>query len=311
MPPHDANHVPDEQQDAQAEAVAADQQHPGRGREDVPSPEDPETDGQQRELDASHPIVVEVVDHRNGFVPEAIAVPVKPHDERHHVVDGSENGERHDADEKQVRGPGTPEPGEIVDRVAQPSRNREQDPPEQREGDEAVPPEHRVRLDPGERRRVRLAGTIPGRPPGSYEQGVFLDGSRRGLTTDLRVDLDPAEDFFRITDLDAPAKVEQGDDVTVVATVTNTDSRTRGATVEYRIGPRVLDDASVRLRAGRSETVTFRVRIPDLADGTYEYRWFDPEDGGWTDGGSLEGGDSTDLGSPPFGGDAAVLLERS
>jgi hypothetical protein len=62
---------------------------------------------------------------------------------------------------------------------------------------------------------------------------------------------------------------------------------------------------------------TYAVYLPDgddvdldLTNDTYEYTWFDPENGDWRDSGTVGGGSSTDLGSPPFGGDAAILLER-
>jgi hypothetical protein len=49
----------------------------------------------------------------------------------------------------------------------------------------------------------------------------------------------------------------------------------------------------------------------DVGDGQYDVTWFDPESGETESGGSIGGGSSTDLPSPPFSGDAAVILRRS
>ena len=49
----------------------------------------------------------------------------------------------------------------------------------------------------------------------------------------------------------------------------------------------------------------------DVEDGQYDVTWFDPESGETESGGSIGGGSSTDLPSPPFSGDTAVILRRS
>jgi hypothetical protein len=61
---------------------------------------------------------------------------------------------------------------------------------------------------------------------------------------------------------------------------------------------------------------TYAVYLPDgdgvsldTAPGEYRLTWFDPATGSETDGGTISGGASTALGRPPFGGDAAALLQ--
>jgi len=46
----------------------------------------------------------------------------------------------------------------------------------------------------------------------------------------------------------------------------------------------------------------------DVDPGTYRLEWFDPRTGEWRDGGTVDGGDGTALGAPPFDGDAAARL---
>lgn len=48
----------------------------------------------------------------------------------------------------------------------------------------------------------------------------------------------------------------------------------------------------------------------DLASGTYDLRWFNPRTGNFRDLAEISDGSSTDLPSPPFGGDAAAIIER-
>jgi len=48
----------------------------------------------------------------------------------------------------------------------------------------------------------------------------------------------------------------------------------------------------------------------DLTSGTYALRWFNPRTGDFQAGDEISGGSATDLPSPPFGGDAAAIIER-
>ena len=45
--------------------------------------------------------------------------------------------------------------------------------------------------------------------------------------------------------------------------------------------------------------------------GTFTVRWYDPRSGTWYSGANVAGGDWASLGSAPFGGDVAALVQRT
>ncbi|MDZ7689404.1 MAG: CARDB domain-containing protein [Halobacteriales archaeon] len=127
-----------------------------------------------------------------------------------------------------------------------------------------------VTLDAGARTTVTLRGTVPSRSSGTYRQGVFVEGTNRGVSTNLVIrDRDDDEARFIVYDLRAPSQAEEDDDITVRATVENVGDRTGSTRVEYRIDGDVIDSQSVRIRPDRSTTVRFDVTVPDIGTGTY------------------------------------------
>jgi len=130
-----------------------------------------------------------------------------------------------------------------------------------------------VTLDAGGRTTVTLTGTVPDRSDGRYSQGVFVEGTNRGISADLGIASD-GDSFFDIYDLRGPSQVEEGSEVTVRATVENVGDRTGSTRIEYRIRDSVVDSESVELRPGRSTTVRLGGTVPDIGPGTYRHGVF-------------------------------------
>jgi len=126
-----------------------------------------------------------------------------------------------------------------------------------------------VTLNAGARTTVSLRGTVPDRRDGTYRQGVFVDDTNRGVSTNLVIRDDDEEAWFIVYDLRAPSQVEEGGDITVRATVENIGDETDSTRVEYRIDGDAIDSQRVELRPDRSTTVRFEANVPDIGTGTY------------------------------------------
>lgn len=125
-----------------------------------------------------------------------------------------------------------------------------------------------VTLNAGSRTTVTLRGEVPDRSSGTYRQGIFVEGTNRGVSANLVIrDEDDAR--FDVYDLRAPSQVEENEEVTVRATVENTGDETGSTRLEYRVDGEVVDSRSVELRPGRSTTVSFEGSVPDIGTGTY------------------------------------------
>lgn len=128
-----------------------------------------------------------------------------------------------------------------------------------------------VTLKPGERTTVSFDVRVRNEP-GTYRHGVFIGESDRGQTSSLVVV--SGEPRYVVGDFEGPAEVMVGDEVTVEATVTNTGNGEGSTSIEYRIrGDRVASQ-SVSLAAGAQTDVSFTVRVPELAPGTYRHGVF-------------------------------------
>ncbi|WP_079890818.1 S8 family serine peptidase [Halococcus agarilyticus] len=103
-------------------------------------------------------------------------------------------------------------------------------------------------------------------PAGDYYHGVFSeDDSATGEITVLGSN-------FEVSDLSAPAEVEQGDAFDVNATIANTGNQADTQTVEYRLDGTVERTTNVTLGAGESTTVGFEdIETDGVSAGTYQH----------------------------------------
>ncbi|MGN8216295.1 S8 family serine peptidase [Halococcus salifodinae] len=101
---------------------------------------------------------------------------------------------------------------------------------------------------------------------GDYHVGVFSeDASASDEITILGSN-------FEVSDLSAPAEIEQGDTFDANATVTNTGNQEDTQTVEYRFRNGVEQTTNVTLGAGESTTVEFAdIETDGVSAGTYEH----------------------------------------
>ena len=89
---------------------------------------------------------------------------------------------------------------------------------------------------------------------------------------------DPGETVFEVSDLDAPASAEPGDEIDVSATVTNDGEDAGTQTVEFVFDGDAVADEEVSLDAGESAGVTFEgIPLPDV-EGEFEHGVFTDDD---------------------------------
>ncbi|MGN8212816.1 S8 family serine peptidase [Halococcus sp. PRR34] len=108
---------------------------------------------------------------------------------------------------------------------------------------------------------------------GEYHVGVFSeDDSASDEITVLGSN-------FAVSDLSAPAEIEQGDTFDANATVTNTGNQEDTQTVEYRFRNGVERTTNVTLGAGESTTVEFEdIETNGVSGGAYEHGVFTDDD---------------------------------
>ena len=85
--------------------------------------------------------------------------------------------------------------------------------------------------------------------------------------------------FFEVTDLEAPAEAEAGDQIDVSANVTNAGTEAGEQAVEFVFNDTVAASQNVSLNASETQSVTFaNVTVPNV-DGTFEHGIFTENDG--------------------------------
>ncbi len=111
-------------------------------------------------------------------------------------------------------------------------------------------------------------------PGGTVHYGVF---SENDSETDQMTVLGST---FEVSNLQASDEVEQGDTLTVNATVTNTGNQQGTQTVEYRFDDlgTPVQTQNVTLGVGESTAVTFDIDTSDINNGTYEHGVFTEDD---------------------------------
>jgi uncharacterized membrane protein len=106
------------------------------------------------------------------------------------------------------------------------------------------------------------------------------DGNGGSDTDSVEVTVTPlAPADFQVSGLSAPGSAEQGEQITVSATVTNDGEEEGTQTVEFQFDGQPLADESVTLTPDESQSVSFDVTIPgDLAPGTYTHGVYTADD---------------------------------
>ncbi|WP_049971325.1 S8 family serine peptidase [Haladaptatus cibarius] len=146
-------------------------------------------------------------------------------------------------------------------------------------------------LDPGANATVEFTATMPSEV-GSYQHGVTTDDDQR-LADISVVESEPDPAYFQVSDVNGPQEAEQGDEITVSATLTNTGDETAtqtiwlffmaaSDTVEPDYGalgaPAMMEQYApqssrqVTLDGGESTTVEFSYAIDESTEpGEYEF----------------------------------------
>lgn len=127
-----------------------------------------------------------------------------------------------------------------------------------------------VTLDPGQSRTVSLHPTYTEFTAGSYTQGVYRASTTQGETASLSLEGVPA---FEVANLQSPARVTQGDRITVGAQIRNSGTAAGSTSVQYRVGQEVRSTKQVTLQPGERTTVTFEIRASN-DPGTYRHGVF-------------------------------------
>lgn len=133
-----------------------------------------------------------------------------------------------------------------------------------------------VDLAPGETKTVsfEIATDDLG---GDYSHGVFSnsDASIGGITI--------LGSHLSVSDLSAPAEVEQGETFDVTATIENSGNVEDTQTVEYRFAGETSRTKNVTLGADESTTITFgNITTSDKSGGTYEHGVYTADDAATT-----------------------------
>ncbi|WP_266075828.1 S8 family serine peptidase [Haladaptatus caseinilyticus] len=145
-----------------------------------------------------------------------------------------------------------------------------------------------VTLDAGENTTVEFTVTMPS-DTGSYEHGVATDDDQHSTSISV-VESDPDPAYFRVSDVNGPAEVTQGKEITVSATLTNTGDEaatqtiwlffmSSSSTVERDLGAQEMvalykprSAKQVTLAGGRLTTVEFTYSVDEsTAPGEYEF----------------------------------------
>lgn len=125
----------------------------------------------------------------------------------------------------------------------------------------------RLTLSGGERASVTFEGTVPSLTAGRYLQGVFEGPTESGLTRPVTVSSSAAS--FSITNLQAPARAQVGEQITAVAVVRNTGEDRGATTLRYRVDGSTVATRSLSLDAGGRTTVSLEGTVPDRSPGSY------------------------------------------
>ncbi|GAA0244919.1 hypothetical protein GCM10009000_070860 [Halobacterium noricense] len=146
-------------------------------------------------------------------------------------------------------------------------------------------------LESGANATVEFAATMPSET-GTYEHGVATDDDRRSANISV-VESDPDPAYFQVSDVNGPAEAEQGEEITVTATLTNTgdeeatqtiwlffmsasntaDQELRALGAQEMMGQYIPQGSQqVTLAGGESTTVEFSYSVGETAaPGEYEY----------------------------------------
>lgn len=90
--------------------------------------------------------------------------------------------------------------------------------------------------------------------------------------------------YFAVSDLSAPSTAQQGEQITVNATVENTGTETATQTIEYRFNGSTQQSTQVELGYQENTTVSFDYTVPaDQATGTYTHGIYSENESRTTD----------------------------
>lgn len=138
---------------------------------------------------------------------------------------------------------------------------------------------------------------------GTYNVDITLNSqSDPTFTQTANLTIDEPQPFFEVSNLDAPANVTVGENVTVTATITNTGGAEGTQTVEFQFNNGTSATEDVTLAAGANTTVEFVLNTEGLSAGTYTHGVF-TDDGSQTATLEIEAG--AVFTSPLTGGEAA------
>jgi len=123
-----------------------------------------------------------------------------------------------------------------------------------------------VELEPGQSTTVTFEDIGLPEEPGVFEHGVFTENDNQ--TADISVE----DEFFAVSNLDAPREVDPGATIEVSATITNTADVVGTQDIVFEFdGQEAATEPDLTLEAGENETVTFAdITVPE-EEGFYEH----------------------------------------
>lgn len=127
-----------------------------------------------------------------------------------------------------------------------------------------------VSLNVSETALVDFSVDTSGTPSGTYTHGIFTADSNQTA----QISITQPESDFQVSNLDAPAVVTQGDNVTVNATVTNAGTASGNDTVEFRFDGSVVSSTNVSLDPGQSQDVSVTLDTSGQTTGDYTHGFF-------------------------------------
>ncbi len=119
--------------------------------------------------------------------------------------------------------------------------------------------EQSVSLEPESAEDVTLTAETDDLEPGDYPIEVSSENETAETTVTIE---ETGEPEFAVTDFDAPETAEPGDEVTVSATIENVGESEGTQTVSYSVDEQDIDEETLDLESGESETVTFSSTMP-------------------------------------------------
>ena len=137
--------------------------------------------------------------------------------------------------------------------------------------DETAATEENVTLDPEEATTVTFEDIPLPDAVGVFGHGVFTDDDSQ--TAEISIE----EEFFAVSDLDAPAEAGAGETIEVTATVTNTGNVTGTQEVTFEFDGDVVDEEPLTLDPDEDDVVEFEPTLPEEG-GTFEHGVFTDDD---------------------------------